>query len=94
MTSKSNKRGGEMPPTYPSLTEDALPGVRRAWREVVVTLREHPGQWYVIEEGVTRSRAKSIRKAVRYHDGIQVSQRQQKEDGTIAVYARAIEENP
>lgn len=74
---------------FPRLTEDTIPGVRRAWREVVARLREKPDQWFLVEEGASRSRAVSVRKSLRYYDGIEVSQRIDPHTQTLRIYALA-----
>ena len=49
---------------YPRLTDaDQLPG-QRVWSDIVEQVHQLGGQWVIVEEGMDRNRASSVRKAL------------------------------
>jgi hypothetical protein len=79
-------------PTSPvRLQQEELPGVRRAWRELLDQVRAQKGRWVILEENVDKHRASSIRRSLARYEGIVVAQRTMGEgEKAITVYAKAV----
>lgn len=75
---------------YPRLTTDDLPGVRRDWHDVRRRLRALGGDWAIVEEGVTYSRASSIRKTLSRYDDVKVTHRTVPGTEGLTVFAKAV----